>query len=228
MASRGRRLWIVDPSLRHAEDEGVAEILRGWPGTHRLFRPALSPGDGPTPQSGHDADGFVIMGSSASVHQRELAWLAPLEDWLRPLLDGTVARPVLGICFGHQLIAATAGGRVDWMTPDKDKRTGIETSRLEGSRLLPGTHELRVVISHRERVESLPPGFDVVATRRAAEIDGIEHRSLPVVSFQFHPEARETFAALAGVDPSRIDERVRADSQRLLGAFRRSIDPSSD
>jgi GMP synthase (glutamine-hydrolysing) len=228
VASRARRLWIVDPSLYHAEDQGVAEILRGWPGEHRLFRPGLSPGDGPTPADGHDADGFVIMGSAASVHDRELGWLEPLADWLRPLVDGSIARPLLGICFGHQLVAALGGGRVGWLTPDKEKASGIDETRLAGSRFLPGSHALRVVISHREHVEQAPAGFDIVARRPGVEIDGLEHRALPIVTYQFHPEARESFARRAGFDPARIDERVRSDSQRLLGAFRRIVDPSSE
>ena len=45
------RLWVVDPSLHRPEDQGVDEVLRGWAGESRRFRPALD-GDGPRPGGG--------------------------------------------------------------------------------------------------------------------------------------------------------------------------------
>ena len=217
--SRPPRLWVVDPSAKRPEEQGVAAILRGWPGESRLFRPALRPGDGPEPASGWEADGFVLMGSAASVYDR-LPWLGPLSDWLRPLLTGEVEAPLLGICFGHQLIAHVAGGEVGFLNEDRAKRLGVEQSRFEGSRLLPGRHSLRVVVSHREEVSRLPDGFRRVARRPGVALDGMEHSRLPVFSFQFHPEAREEFAGHVGVDAAEIDDRLREDSRKLLGAFR--------
>jgi GMP synthase-like glutamine amidotransferase len=217
--SRPPRLWIVDPSAKRPEEQGIGSILDGWPGESRVFRPALRPSDGPRPESGWDADGFVLMGSAASVHDR-LPWIESLAAWLRPLLTGEVRAPLFGICFGHQLIAHVAGGEVAFLTDDRAKRLGIELSELDGSRLLPGRHGLQVVVSHREEVRRLPDGFRRVACRPAVEVDGMEHAQLPVFSFQFHPEAREEFAGHVGIEPVRIDSRVRADSRRLLGAFR--------
>jgi GMP synthase-like glutamine amidotransferase len=218
-ASRPARLWIVDPSARRPEEQGVGTILRDWPGESRVFRPALRPGDGPGPESGWAAEGVVLMGSAASVHDR-LPWLGPLTDWLRPLLTGEIRVPLLGICFGHQLIAHAAGGTVGFLNADRSKRLGVELSELEGSRLLPGRHALRVVVSHREEVSRLPAGFHRVARRPGVAVDGMEHSRLPVFSFQFHPEAREEFAGHVGLHADHIDDRVREDSRRLLGAFR--------
>ena len=59
-------LWVIDPSLRRPEDQGVREVLAGWSGSHRLFRPARD-GDGPGPETGYDAQGVVLLGSMASV-----------------------------------------------------------------------------------------------------------------------------------------------------------------
>ena len=162
---------------------------------------------------------YVLMGSAASVHER-LPWIAPLAAWLRPLLAGEIRSPLLGICFGHQLIAHVAGGTVAYLAPDRTKRLGVESSRLEGGRLLPGRHTLRVVVSHREEVSGLPDGFLRVARRPGVAVDGMEHAEFPVYSFQFHPEAGAEFAGHVGLDPVEIDERVRADSRKLLGAFR--------
>ena len=153
--SRSRPLWIVDPSIHHAENQGIAEIRHRWPGQVREFRPALCPGDGPSPADGYDTDAVVIMGSAASVHE-SLPWMERLGEWLDPIVAGRRLIPLLGICFGHQLIARHAGGSVGFLTEDHGKRVGVETTRIEGSSLLAGTHELLVVVSHCEEVKRLP------------------------------------------------------------------------
>jgi GMP synthase-like glutamine amidotransferase len=213
------RLWIVDPAVVRAEDEGVAEVLHGWPGTSRLFRPALEPASGPRPDTGYDADAVVLLGSRASVHD-DHAWLRDLAAWLRPIVAGEVRIPVLGICFGHQLLGHLAGARVGPLRADGSKLAAVVTSRCEGGRLVPGPRELRVVASHRERISEPRPGWRVTARRPEVEYDGIEHERLPLFGFQFHPEARTAFAASAGIAPTEIDERLRRDSAELLSAFR--------
>ena len=86
-----------------------------------------------------------------------------------------------------------------------------------------GARQLRVVVSHREEVKRLPGRYRISARRPGVSIDGMEHPELPLFSFQFHPEAGEEFAHHVGLDPSCLDERVREDSRRLLGAFRRLV-----
>jgi GMP synthase (glutamine-hydrolysing) len=212
-------LWVVDPSVATAEDQGVAEVLRDWAGASRVFQPVLRPGDLPPD---HAADGVVVLGSSASVHD-DRPWITALADWLRPVVAGEIEMPVLGICFGHQLLAHVAGAPVGYLRPDRSKSLGVETTLVEGSRLLPGRHELRTVVSHRECVERVPVGFRVIATRAASALDGLEHERLPLHSFQFHPEAREEFAERTGIEASAIDDRLRSDGRRLLRAFAATV-----
>jgi GMP synthase (glutamine-hydrolysing) len=216
---RAPRLWVVDPSINNPEVEGIASILEGWPGDSRVFRPALNPGDGPAPEHGYDTDGVVLMGSASSVYDT-LPWATRLSAWIGPLVEGRVRRPLLGICYGHQLIAHLAGGEVGWLNEGREKRLGVEESELRGGRLLPGRRRLRVVVSHREEVKRLPAGCRVTASRPGVSIDGLEHREFPVFSYQFHPEAGEEFARHVGLDPAVLDERVHEDSRLLLGAFR--------
>ncbi|HXV77623.1 MAG TPA: gamma-glutamyl-gamma-aminobutyrate hydrolase family protein [Candidatus Polarisedimenticolaceae bacterium] len=217
--NRPKRLWIIDPSMAVAETQGIAEVVGEWAGEHRVFQPALCPGDGPRPGDGYDTDGVVLLGSRASVFDR-LGWLTELGDWIAPIVAGRVRLPLLGICFGHQLIAHVAGARVAPLSDDGAKRVGVETSILEGSRLVPGRVEIPVVVSHREIVRACPERFQVVARRQSVPIDGIEHDELPVFAFQFHPEARDEFAVRVGIEPRRIDDRLRVANRRLLAAFR--------
>jgi len=217
-----RPLWIIDPSVSCPETQGVQQILAGWPGPSRLFQPVLVPGDGPDPRSGYDTAGVVLMGSAVSVHER-LPWLQALAEWLRPIVEGVRDVPLLGICFGHQLLAHLAGAQVDFLDERKTKRLGVETTRLNRSRLLPDADELRVVVSHREIVRNVPKGFCGVATREGVVVDGLEHDSRPLYSFQFHPEARDEFARRTGMAEEQIDDRLRVDSDGLLDAFRQLV-----
>jgi GMP synthase-like glutamine amidotransferase len=215
-------LWIIDPSMATAETQGVAEIVGDWPGEHRLFQPALRRGDGPGPDTGYQTDGVVLMGSRASVDDG-FAWLEVLRRWVEPIVSGQVRMPLLGICFGHQLIGHVAGAAVGFLGTDRVKRLGVEDSTLEGGTLIRGRQRIPVVVSHREELKHCPAGFRVVAHRPAVAVDGIEHEKLPIFAFQFHPEAREQFAGTAGIAPERIDDRVRAENRKLLAAFRRRV-----
>ncbi len=222
MTAGHRRIWVIDPSQNHPEDQGVAEILQDWSGESRLFRPALD-GDGPGPGDGYDVDAIVLMGSAASVDD-DLPWLGPLRAWLQPILDGDQPRPLLAICFGHQLIAEMAGARVGWLEESRDKRVGVERTAVRGSRLVGEDADLRVVVSHRETVVEAPSGYRVTATRPGVPYDGLEHETLEIFSYQFHPEAREEFAERSGIAVAKIDARLRADSRRVLDGFRRRCD----
>lgn len=219
---REPRLLVVDPSVVVGEEEGVARVVGNWPGTTTLLRPALVPGDGPRPHDPVAADGVVVLGSAASVHD-PLPWLLDLEAWLEPLVTGNAGVPVLGICFGHQLVAHLAGAEVVYAHPDRRKCVGVAETVLEGGRLLPGRRVLKVVVSHREVVVAAPAGFHVTARRPDVPVDGIEHLQRPVFGVQFHPEARGEFATRRGLDPALVDGRVEADGDRLLAAFRRVV-----
>jgi GMP synthase-like glutamine amidotransferase len=214
----GRTLWVIDPSLQYSEDQGVQEVLDGWSGASRVFRPGIDPADGPGPETGYDTDGIALLGSRASVHDPD-DWIVRLSRWMRPLLVGERRIPLLGVCFGHQLIAHLADARVEFIDAERSKIVGVEETCLDGGRLLPGRHRLRVVVSHREQVKRAPADYRVTARRDSSPLDGLEHRELPVFSFQFHPEAREEFAARAGLATELVDGRLREDCRRILTAF---------
>jgi GMP synthase-like glutamine amidotransferase len=220
--SRSPRLLVIDPSVAWPEDEGVAETVGDWPGEVRVLRPALRPGDGPAPGDGYDADGIVLLGSRASAND-DFPWLRDLGGWLAPVLQGETPLPLLGICFGHQLVAKLAGGTVGYLHADRHAELGVQESLLDGFRLLPETRRMRVVASHGEEVKDLPPDYRVAARRPPVAADALEHTSLPIFTVQFHPEARESFLTRRGVDPAPLDARAVEDNRRLLASFRRLV-----
>lgn len=212
------RMLVIDPSIVWPEDAGVAEIRGDFSGEVRVLRPALR-GDGPGPGDGYDFDAVVLMGSRASVHD-DLPWLADLGRWLDPLLDGSVVRPLLGICFGHQLVAHRAGAEVRRVNADGSEERGVQLTRFAPCRLVPEGGSLRVVTSHGEEVAGAPEGFRGVAARERVGVDALEHDRLPVFTVQFHPEAREEFLRRRGLGPHPEEARAFEDQSRILKRFR--------
>lgn len=216
------RLLIIDPAVQVPEEQGVAQVLRDWPGDARVVLPALR-GDGPRPGDGYEGiDGVVIFGSAASVYD-DYPWLADLKAWLAPILRGEPRLPLFGICFGHQLVADVAGGRVGYLREDHSKLVGYEDT-VVGGRLLGGRPTpLRVICSHREEVKVVPPGWVVTGERPASVRDAMEHESLPIFSVQFHPEARDVFTTRIGLPREGIDDALESSSFKLLDGFRRIV-----
>jgi GMP synthase (glutamine-hydrolysing) len=66
--------------------------------------------DGVLPDSVHHADGWLITGSRFAAYE-DHPWIPPLEDFLRRAYAAAV--PIVGICFGHQILAQALGGRVE-------------------------------------------------------------------------------------------------------------------
>lgn len=214
-----RLLLIIDPSIAWPEDEGVEAVAGDWPGPRRVVRPALEPGSGPRPGDGYDAAAVVVMGSRASVGH-DLPWLRDLRTWLAPVVSGSVPRPLLGICFGHQLLAALAGVSVGKIHPDGHEERGIQETRFVDCGLVPGGGTLRVVASHGEEAKSTPAGFRAVARRGAVPIDALEHESLPVYGVQFHPEAGASFLRKREIPEDERESRAFDEQTRLLARFR--------
>ncbi len=217
-----RTLWILDPSTHKAEEEGVRVISEGWDGAVRVFRPALEPGTF-GPAQGYACDAVVVMGSRASVHD-SFPWLNDLRAWLRPVLAGEVPVALLGICFGHQLVSQMMGGEVGFLRPDESKLVAVQSSSFLPNRLMTESCDIEVVCSHREVVHKAPPeGFRVISSRPEVAIEGLEHTSLPVVTVQFHPEARREFAVQAGLDFGSSFDQVSEDGDAFIRSFLHSL-----
>ncbi|MFH1786904.1 MAG: glutamine-hydrolyzing GMP synthase [archaeon] len=102
--------------------------------------------------------------------------------------------PVLGICYGHQLIAHMLGGKV---VPSKQREYGFSVLRHKpGSTLLKGLKpEERIWMSHGDTVSELPPGFKGIASTPKIKIAAFEGPN-GIYGVQFHPEVRHTVSGM--------------------------------
>jgi len=141
---------------------------------------------GELPQHRDECDAYLITGSRAGVYD-DLHWLAPLRAWLRDF-HARGAR-ILGICFGHQLIADTLGGRAEQSA--KGWGVGVHTVQVHAGRWpdwfgAPPT-TLSLLYSHQDQVVAPPPHAVTLAGS-----DFCPHAALAiggeVLSFQGHPE----------------------------------------
>jgi len=109
-----------------------------------------------------------------------------------PDLDFSVLEgiPTLGICYGHQLMAARTGGRV--VTSDH-KEYGHRVFRpLYESSLVSGLSSNEVWMSHGDQVLEVPPGFTVTAETDTCPVAAFENPAAKRFGVQFHPEVTHT------------------------------------
>ena len=127
--------------------------------------------------------GVILSGGPASVYADGAP---PLE---RELLELGV--PVLGICYGMQLLARELGGRVEGAEVGEFGRSQLTVT--ETGRLLDGTpNEQTCWMSHRDTVFAPPPGFRALASSTASPVAAFESLERGVYGIQFHPEVVHT------------------------------------
>lgn len=99
--------------------------------------------------------------------------------------------PVLGICYGHQLMTHKLGGQVKTGTIKEYGKTDIEFDVK--STLFQGLDEKSTVwMSHQDEVVAVPEGFSVVATTRDCKVAAMENNERKLYGLQFHPEVKHS------------------------------------
>jgi GMP synthase (glutamine-hydrolysing) len=101
--------------------------------------------------------------------------------------------PVLGICYGLQLMVKMLGGRVDQSAQREFGPAEVEVQASRGPFAPFAKHaQLKVWMSHGDRVELLPPGFVTIGTTPSSPYAAAAHESKPLYGLQFHPEVVHT------------------------------------
>jgi GMP synthase (glutamine-hydrolysing) len=148
--------------------------------------------------------GVILSGGPASVYDEGVPTVDPA------LLSGEF--PILGICYGMQLMAHYSGGKVHPGTREygrADLRVHEESPLFEG---FDATEATRVWCSHGDHVDTPPPGFRALASTATLPVAAFCHETLPLYGVQFHPEVAHTVRGeemlsnflfrIAGCEPS--------------------------
>lgn len=160
--------------------------------------------DGQFPRSPSEADGWLITGSKHGVYE-DHAWIDPLERLIRAIVADHL--PLVGICFGHQIIAQALGGHVEKF----DGGWSVGRTTYQGER---GPYILNAW--HQDQVITPPDGARVLASSdfcKYAMLAIGDH----VLTVQPHPEFSPAYTAdLArvrgpGVVPDALLERALLD-----------------
>lgn len=153
-----------------------ARLLEGHGFTFRTYRVV----DGAFPKGVSECEGWLITGSRHGVYE-DHPWIPPLEQFIRDCFAAHV--PVVGICFGHQIVAQAMGGKVEryaegWAVGATDYDFGGEKLTLNAW--------------HRDQVTEVPPGARVIASNEFCANAALlyDDRALTV---QAHPEFRPAF-----------------------------------
>jgi GMP synthase-like glutamine amidotransferase len=170
---------------------------------------------GETPESIDDCDGWIIGGSRHSVYD-DLEWIGIGEELVRAAV--AAERPVVGICFGHQMVASALGGRVEasgggWGLGALDFGVVDPVPWYRADRLT-------LIASHRDQVTELPRGADVWATADYCPIAGMTIGER-VWTMQGHPEftaalAEELYSGRVDSLGAETVERARSTLPRPL------------
>lgn len=129
--------------------------------------------------------GIILSGGPNSVYGDDV----PTAD--RALLD--LGTPVLGVCYGMQLLAHLGGGVVK--REEGRREYGRAMLKVQGGKLFEGFgagEETPVWMSHGDHVDVPPPGYRTVASSVRNDIAAIEHNTKPLYGVQFHPEVAHT------------------------------------
>jgi len=134
----------------------------------------------------HKPRGIILSGGPASVYE-ENAPHAPMQAF-------EAGVPVLGICYGEQLMAHHLGGKVEGVHGREFGRAEVEIAKT--SPLFEGVWQLGsrypVWMSHGDRITTLPPGFSVIARNANAPFAAIADEARRFYAVQFHPEVVHT------------------------------------
>ncbi len=138
--------------------------------------------DGVLPASATECDGWLITGSRFGAYE-DHPWIPPLEAFIRKVQAANV--PMVGICFGHQIIAQALGGKVEkypggWSVGRTEYDWGGETVALNAW--------------HQDQVTQRPAGARVCASSDFCENAALVYGDT-IFTMQAHPEFHRDFAA---------------------------------
>jgi GMP synthase-like glutamine amidotransferase len=144
---------------------------------------------GALPSTVPDHDAYLITGSPAGVYE-DHPWIASLTDFLR---QAKGRAKLVGICFGHQVMAQAFGGHVE--KSDRGWGVGLHSYPIVAREAWMDEAPLvSAPASHQDQVVIQPPETDVIASSLFTPYAALSWPGRQAISFQFHPEFSPDYA----------------------------------
>ena len=142
------------------------------------------------PDDPEQLDAFLITGSKNGVYDPE-SWIGPLENYVRELYE--IGKPILAICFGHQLVARALGGRAG--KSNRGWGVGVQSWATVGEPdwLYARPEEFRLLASHQDQVEALPEDAQLLAQSEFCPFAMFQVGD-SVLAMQGHPEFSKEYS----------------------------------
>jgi GMP synthase-like glutamine amidotransferase len=146
--------------------------------------------EGHLPETLSEQHAYIITGSKTGVYE-DLAWIAELERFIQTLHKAK--KIVVGICFGHQLIAQALGGLA--AKAPQGWQIGVKTANLNQNNTndYNGIAAFNLLYSHQDQVIKAAPGSLIVASTPDCPI-AMTTLGNHILTFQGHPEFNKSYA----------------------------------
>jgi GMP synthase-like glutamine amidotransferase len=218
-----RKLAILETG---APPEGPRQIYGDYPS---MFRNLLGQdayhyttfdvAAGALPSAVDDHDAYLVTGSSAGVYD-SLPWINPLKSFL---VSAKRRVPLVGVCFGHQIMAQAFGGQV--IKSPKGWGVGLHSYEVRQSEpWMDPTPTITVPASHQDQVVIPPPGATVLASSDFTPFGMLAYGN-HAASIQLHPEFEPAYAK-ALIEDRRGNRYTDAQADQALASFQSADDRS--
>ena len=178
-------------------------------------------------------EGIIVTGSAAGVYDCHIAWMAPLRAFIRAAYAERT--PMLGVCFGHQIMADALGGEVQRSEKGWGLGRHVYDVKTRPAFLATEAPALAIACSHQDQVITPPAEADVFLASDFTPNAGLAYRNGAAISLQPHPEFDDAYTvALAelrrGKAPDEVVDKAVASVSRpshsrdmagYIGAFLR-------
>lgn len=229
------RITIIETGLvpqEHRERHGsfpdmFARMIRAEDPTATVHVVSIPNGD--TLPDPRQVEAILITGAAAGVYD-ELDWMAPLEDFVRKAYVNQT--PMVGVCFGHQLIAQALGGTV--RKSDKGWGIGRHVYQVLPENGVVDGETIAIPCSHQDQVIAAPSDALTILSSDFTPHAGLLYANGTTLTVQPHPEFDVEFAQVCcdlrdGKAPDDVVATARAslgqplDNAKLGGAITRFL-----
>jgi GMP synthase (glutamine-hydrolysing) len=214
-------LSIIDCSISSPSNGCLNKLVERTKVPFTYHLPALT--NTRTYKKDSNAKTYFLFGSHSSVNE-ERPWQRHLSHFISEKLHQGI--PVLGLCFGHQLLAKAFGGTIgksdippfehkgvrEWEIIEQDSRWNFFKGKT-----------FHTFVYHNEEIKKLPQSFYHLGQSPKCKYEVVSHRELPYLGIQGHPEASQYFVdkelEMKDQIPEKLVTKAFKDGDWVLDTF---------